>query len=667
MIGFFGKKEKHIEEATPKPKVEIDHLLDVDQMVLDYVKASSTDYAIMLKGEWGAGKTYYWNHALTHDIEQIDSPVKIKEKVVKYKAIHVSLFGIENLNGLIMRTTRAKYLGTNNKWVDRIATVAEAGAKKIAKSYEIEGEDLEQLVSLFKDIDQKRFVFCFDDLERLKKELLLDVLGYINSMVENEGMKVVILCNENELLKKDGDGQYSSYKEKLVRFTFQMSADIKKVLPFLLKNREQSFVEFINANESFIVDFYKKGSCDNIRTLKFNIEVFQKLYGLLKSTELKGYDEQVLLHYLMLSMLYAIEYKNGVGNEKLSELLDLTSANAFAFDFDIHAFNRLAGIEEKEEEKKEPSYIETIKEKYFSMAPAKIGSSSAFLEYMQSGSFDKEQLSQDIDNTITILQDKELSEEQQLLATLNNVWLLDDEQLKETVNQVQEKARKGELSLDLYPAAFARINTLISNGFLSGPDTVELTRIFNMGIKRAKKRTVYSEKFETEYYTMIMNMDQPTQGIANAVLDIYRNLGADETIKAFQSSLGQLWSQQVDMKDYSSSRIALLKTLKPEAVYKSLLQADGAGKQRFVTFLQARVEYAYTAIPDEANFLTPFKSLCDNYVQTNCKSTIMKKYMSYILDLLNKYRYRFNIAYWKLKATAIVCPLDYNKHKKWKI
>lgn len=639
MMGFFGKKEKHIEEAKPMPKVEIDHLPDVDQMVLDYVKAPSTDYAIMLKGEWGAGKTYYWNHALTHDIEQIDSPVKIKEKVVKYKAVHVSLFGIENLNGLIMRTTRAKYLGTNNKWVDRIVTVAEAGAKKLAKSYEIEGEDLEQLVSLFKDIDQKRFVFCFDDLERLKKELLLDVLGYINSMVENEGVKVVILCNENELLKKDDDGQYSSYKEKLVRFTFQMSADIKKVLPFLLKKREPSFVDFINANEGFIVDFYQKGSCDNIRTLKFNIEVFQKLYGLLKSTDLKGYDEQVLHHFLMLSMLYAIEYKNGVGNEKLSELLDLTSENAFAFDFDFHAFNRLAGIEEKEEEKKEPSYIEKVKEKYFNMAPAKIGSSSAFLEYMQSGSFDKKQLSQDINNTIGILQDKELTEEQQLLATLNNVWLLDDEQLKATVNQVQEKCRKGELSLDLYPAAFARVNSLISNGFLSGPDTAELTRIFNLGIKRAKKRTVYSEKFESEYYTMILNMDQPTQAIAKAVLDIYRNLGADETVKAFQTSLDQLWSQQVDMKDYSSSRIALLATLKPNNVYNSLLHADGAGRQRFVIFLQARVEYAYTAVPDDANFLTPFKNLCDNYLQNNSKPSIMRRYMSYMFELLKKYRY----------------------------
>ena len=115
-------------------------------------------------------------------------------------------------------------------------------------------------------------------------------------------------------------------------------------------------------------------------------------------------------------MLYAIEYKNGVGNEKLEELLDLTSENAFAFDFDIHIFNRLAGIPEdnKEEEKKEPSYIETVREKYFSIAPAKIGSSSAFLEYMQSGSFEKEQLSQDINKTITILQDKELTEERRL-------------------------------------------------------------------------------------------------------------------------------------------------------------------------------------------------------------------------------------------------------------
>ena len=73
---LFGR-DKHNKEAdtTPKMDSQIDRLEDVDQMVLDYVIAPLTDYAIMLTGAWGAGKTYYWKKALVLSIEALDSPV----------------------------------------------------------------------------------------------------------------------------------------------------------------------------------------------------------------------------------------------------------------------------------------------------------------------------------------------------------------------------------------------------------------------------------------------------------------------------------------------------------------------------------------------------------------------------------------------------------------
>ena len=183
---FGGNKQDEMVNATPKMKSQIDRLEDVDQLVLDYVKAPSTDYAIMLTGAWGAGKTYYWKKALAPSIEELDSPVVIKDHTLKYKALHVSLFGVDSLNSLIMRITKAKYLDTDNKWINSATTLTVAAFKKFAKKYEVEGEDLELLIKTLKDVDLQRFVFCFDDLERLSKEVLLEVLGYINSMVEND-------------------------------------------------------------------------------------------------------------------------------------------------------------------------------------------------------------------------------------------------------------------------------------------------------------------------------------------------------------------------------------------------------------------------------------------------------------------------------------------------
>ena len=592
----------------------------------------------MLKGAWGAGKTFYWNKSLSQDIEQIDSPFEVKDKNIRYKPIRISLFGIENLNSLIMRITRAKYLG-DNKWLNAATSVVATGVKRFVKKYDIESDEIESLVRAMKDVDQKRFVFCFDDLERLEEGLLLEVLGYINTMVENDGLKVVILCNEDELTKNLSEGsKYPAYKEKLIRFTFQMSADIDKVLDSLLEGKEEGFKDYIISCRSYIVDFYKKGECDNIRTLKFNIETYQQLYAIMCEMELQGFSEQIKKHYLMLSMLYAIEYKKGVKDEELQDLIELTSETTYAFDFDIASFNRLAGIKNQEDDK-EPSYREKVKQRYFNSSPAKIGSSKSFLEYMKTGRLDKTQLTEDVKHSLTVLQDKVLTEEQQLLTTLNNVWVLDDQMLGDTVSALLEKARKGELSLDLYPAAFSKINKLIANDFLKGPDTEELTRIFNLGIKRAKPRTIYSDKFESEYHAMSLKLDKDSQAIADKVLQIYRELGEKEGIKFFQESLQRLWSEQLDMKDFSTSHYPLLASLEPEEVVKAFTTADNYGKQRFVMFLQSRVEYANTAVPKERQFLFPFKALCEKHLQKSNKPSIMKKYMKYISDFLTKYGY----------------------------
>ena len=141
--------------VTPEVKLSMDRLKDVDQMVLDYINASSTDYAIMLTGAWGAGKTFYWKNALKQSIEEIDSPVKIKGNNVKYKAVHVSLFGVENLNSLIMRIARAKYIDTDSKLINSATTLTIAGIKKIAKKYEVDGDDLKLLIKTLKDVDSQ--------------------------------------------------------------------------------------------------------------------------------------------------------------------------------------------------------------------------------------------------------------------------------------------------------------------------------------------------------------------------------------------------------------------------------------------------------------------------------------------------------------------------------
>ena len=55
---------------------------ELDRIIEDYLKAKNTDYAIMINGDWGSGKSYY----IKHDFQKVvisvkcDVPETIREK-----------------------------------------------------------------------------------------------------------------------------------------------------------------------------------------------------------------------------------------------------------------------------------------------------------------------------------------------------------------------------------------------------------------------------------------------------------------------------------------------------------------------------------------------------------------------------------------------------------
>ena len=67
---------------------------DLVESILDYVRADYTDYAIMINGEWGSGKTYFWNHKIRNKIDSLTFNGK------KYTTIYMSLYGISNLEDI---------------------------------------------------------------------------------------------------------------------------------------------------------------------------------------------------------------------------------------------------------------------------------------------------------------------------------------------------------------------------------------------------------------------------------------------------------------------------------------------------------------------------------------------------------------------------------------
>ena len=86
----------------------MDELVD---SILDYIRSDYTDYAIMINGEWGSGKTYFWNHKIKSQIDNMTINGK------RFQTIYMSLYGISNLEEIskkIFIETTSSSLTTNS-------------------------------------------------------------------------------------------------------------------------------------------------------------------------------------------------------------------------------------------------------------------------------------------------------------------------------------------------------------------------------------------------------------------------------------------------------------------------------------------------------------------------------------------------------------------------
>jgi KAP family P-loop domain len=165
---------------------------------LDYYcgLTQAPEFAILLKGQWGSGKTWF-----------ID---KYREKLTKdqHKCLYVSLYGVTTFaeiedqffqqlhpvlasKGMAITGKIFKGLLKGTLKIDLNSDGKEDG------DWNIQTPEVD-LTKYFKDAD--RSILIFDDLERCKIDLG-NILGYINSFVEHQGLKVIIIANEDELFK----------------------------------------------------------------------------------------------------------------------------------------------------------------------------------------------------------------------------------------------------------------------------------------------------------------------------------------------------------------------------------------------------------------------------------------------------------------------------------
>ena len=212
------------------------------ESILDYIRSDYTDYAIMINGEWGSGKTYFWNHKIRNKIETMHINGK------QYTTIYMSLYGISNLEEIskkifiettqLMDKNLKKFMNSHNQ--STIPEYAKTGLD-MANFFGVtqNGDKLDY--GEFFSTDDK--ILCFDDLERANVDVI-DILGYINNFVEHDHIKTIIICNEKELATKLKSSNLEM-KTFIATYLLDKEGDLTKVSDKPMVEKIQDTIEHV--------------------------------------------------------------------------------------------------------------------------------------------------------------------------------------------------------------------------------------------------------------------------------------------------------------------------------------------------------------------------------------------------------------------------------------
>ncbi len=192
------------------------HRKDIIEYLKYYITCEGIDYAIMIDGKWGTGKTFFVNK----DLKEIVDTLNI-ENEEKYQLISISLFGLNNIEeieeklftGILTNKSRfdedkveitKEITKSSTAILKGVLDIFSAGAVVDATSGL--ANKLATKLILDKNIDKKTII-VFDDLERTNVDII-SLLGYINQFVEQYNSKIIFVANQSELFKLNADKNY---------------------------------------------------------------------------------------------------------------------------------------------------------------------------------------------------------------------------------------------------------------------------------------------------------------------------------------------------------------------------------------------------------------------------------------------------------------------------
>ena len=646
---------------------------DLVESILDYIRSDYTDYAIMINGEWGSGKTYFWNNKIKPKIESMQLNGK------KYTAIYMSLYGISNLEEI----SKKIFIETTQLMDKNLKKYMDASGVKNIPEYAKTGLDMANFFGVTQNGDRVNYaeffstddkVLCFDDLERANVDVI-DILGYINNFVEHDHIKTIIICNEKELSTKlknnnlemktfiatylldkenklnektdkpmverirdtieyvfDKANDYERIKEKLIGETFEYVPEFNYIINGLLMRYENcpDLIRFLRENTNLIISTFNKSGTRNLRILKHSLTNFKKIFDMVNKSY-PNTNHRVLQTMLIFTIAISFEIKAGkITKDKFVNINDNEEYKAILVSSRVFMDNRQFYIKEFDN-----NYYYNFKAEYRFFK---------FIEvYVRTRIFDMKIFKRDMEAIINTVDTDKLPGYKRLLT--EEYWKIADDQFDSVIKEVLEDIKNGNIELINVVKLFAYFSHFVKKGLIDY-DMRTIKSIFFNGMNVSSLTSSYCPNVEEELSSLAIEEERSED--MEDILKYFNNINeqlkekmlkekADEIFKYIPMRMEQFY----DKFDKECMDIPIFKYYD---VFQMFQRISCASNEDIVTIKEKLLDRAKRNgenLQVELSNLEKLKQVIDDYIsgkQPTIKLVILQDFADELENIIYEYR-----------------------------
>lgn len=648
---------------------------DLVESILDYIRADYTDYAVMINGEWGSGKTYFWNNKIRNKIESLQLNGK------QYTTIYMSLYGISNLEEI----SKKIFIETTQLMDKNLRRYMQSNGQTTIPEYAKTGLDMANFFGVTQNgdkVDYAKFfstedkVLCFDDLERANVDVI-DILGYINNFVEHDHIKTIIICNEKELstkiknenlemktfiatylLDKEGDltktekpmvekikdkieyvfdkaNDYERIKEKLIGETFEYAPEFNYIINGLLMRYEiyPDLIRFLRENTGLIISTFHKSGTRNLRILKHALNDFKKIFDMV-SKNYPNTNNRVLQTMLIFTIAISFEIKAGkITKDKFIHLENNEEYKALLVSSRVLNDNRQFYIKEFDN-----NYYYNFKADYRFFK---------FIEiYIRTRIFDMKTFKTDMEVIRNTIDTDQLPGYKRLLT--EEYWKIPDDQFPTVITEIMEDVKQGKIQLIDIVKLFAYFSYFTKKGLIEY-DIKTIKTVFFNGMNLASLTSSYCDNVEEELAKI--NIGGEVTSDMEEILKHFNEINIQLEDKMYKEKAEEIFKcipmkmeQFYERFDKECMDVPIFKYYD---VYQMFQRISCASNEDIVTIkekLSYRAKKYTKEIEPEIRYIKQLKFVIDDYIKgkdTSIKIVMLKDFSKELGSIIDLYKPTF--------------------------